>query len=175
VYESATLEEIEVELPSQYKDFPSELEDINSVGINYTGLTTPELKEDTFGQRLRKSRVELGLTIRDVADICDVTPSVVDGYELARYYPSKEVLDKLSSTFDINYLCRDGYTNLILNYDKFLEKLNIWIAENNLTRKDAATKLEVSPALIKYWFKGGVMRIYLYNKIRDNLDHYSLL
>jgi len=127
--ESATLEENEVELPKQYKDLSSELEDINSVGINYINLTTPDIREDTFGQRLRKSRLELGLTIRDVADLCGVTPSVIDEYELGRYYPSKDILDKLSSTFDVNYLCRDGYTNLILNYDKFLEKLNIWIVE----------------------------------------------
>jgi DNA-binding XRE family transcriptional regulator len=162
-------------LPRQYKDFPRELEDINSVGINYTDLTTPELKEDTFGQRLRKSRLELGLTIRDVADICGITTSVVDGYELGRYYPSKEILDKLFSTFDINYLCCEGYTNLILNYDKFLEKLNIWITDNKLTRKDASLKLGVSSSLIKFWFEGSIISINLYNKVKDNIIYYKLL
>jgi len=41
--ESATLEENEVELPKQYKDLSSELEDINSVGINYINLTRNDL------------------------------------------------------------------------------------------------------------------------------------
>ena len=28
----------------------------------------------------------------------------------------------------------DGYTKLVYNFDEFLDKLSLWINENNLTR-----------------------------------------
>ena len=175
VYKSATSENDIINSPKQNIDSSSELKDVDSVDINYTDLTTPELKENTFGQRLRKSRLELGLSVKDVADICKITPSVVNGYELERFYPSKEILDLLSSTFNVNYLCSDGYTNLILNYDIFIENLKIWISDNNFTTQIAADKLGVSRSLLRFWFNGGTMRISLYNKIKGNLAHYNLI
>ena len=84
-------------------------------------------------------------------------------------------MDSLSSTFDVNYLCSDGYTNLILNYDIFLEKLKIWIADNNFTTQIAADKLGVSRSLLRFWFNGGTMRISLYNKIKENLYNNNLI
>ena len=175
IYKSATSENDIINSPKQNIDSSSELKDVDSVDINYTDLTTPELKENTFGQRLRKSRLELGLSVKDVADICKITPSVVNGYELERFYPSKEILDLLSSTFNVNYLCSDGYTNLILNYDIFIENLKIWISDNNFTTQIAADKLGVSRSLLRFWFNGGTMRISLYNKIKGNLAHYNLI
>ena len=79
----------------------------------------------------------------------------------------------LSSTFNVNYLCSDGYTNLILNYDIFIENLKIWISDNNFTTQIAADKLGVSRSLLRFWFNGGTMRISLYNKIKGNLAHYN--
>lgn len=175
IYKSATSENDIINSPKQNIDSSSELKDVDSVDINYTDLTTPELKKNTFGQRLRKSRLELGLSVKDVADICKITPSVVNGYELERFYPSKEILDLLSSTFNVNYLCSDGYTNLILNYDIFIENLKIWISDNNFTTQIAADKLGVSRSLLRFWFNGGTMRISLYNKIKGNLAHYNLI
>ena len=175
IYKSATSENDIINSPKQNIDSSSELKDVDSVDINYTDLTTPELKENTFGQRLRKSRLELGLSVKDVADICKITPSVVNGYELERFYPSKEILYLLSSTFNVNYLCSDGYTNLILNYDIFIENLKIWISDNNFTTQIAADKLGVSRSLLRFWFNGGTMRISLYNKIKGNLAHYNLI
>ena len=84
-------------------------------------------------------------------------------------------MDSLSSTFDVNYLCSDGYTNLILNYDIFLEKLKIWISDNNFTTQIAADKLGVSRSLLRFWFNGGTMRISLYNKIKENLYNNNLI
>ena len=80
-----------------------------------------------------------------------------------------------SSTFNVNYLCSDGYTNLILNYDIFIENLKIWISDNNFTTQIAADKLGVSRSLLRFWFNGGTMRISLYNKIKGNLAHYNLI
>ena len=146
-----------------------------SVSVDCSEFIQEKLTDNTFGERLRKSRLELGLSVKDVADICKITPSVVNGYELERFYPSKEILDLLSSTFNVNYLCSDGYTNLILNYDIFIENLKIWISDNNFTTQIAADKLGVSRSLLRFWFNGGTMRISLYNKIKGNLAHYNLI
>ena len=97
-----------------------ELQDIDSVDISLS----PKFKEYTFGDRLRKSRIELGLSIPEVAKLCNVTNSVISGYECNRYYPTKEVLNLLASKFDIEYLCVEGYTKLIYNFDKFWISLN---------------------------------------------------
>ena len=134
-----------------------------------------KLTDDTFGQRLRKSILELGFSICDVANLCGVTNSVISGYELERYMPAKDILDKLSSKFDMDYLCMEGYTKLIFNFDVFLDKLNNWINENNLTKEDAANKLGISRGLFRFWFNGGVISIGTYNKIKNNLLKYKLI
>lgn len=136
---------------------------------------SPKFKEDTFGYRLRKSRIELGLSIPEVANLCNVTNSIISGYECNRYYPTKEVLNLLSSKFDIEYLCIEGYTKLIYNFDEFLDKLKLWINENNYTLEIAANKLGISRSLFRYWFNGGVIRIGLYNKIKYMLEKYNLI
>ena len=68
-----------------------------------------------------------------------------------------------------------GYTKLVYNFDEFLDKLSLWIKENNLTKEDAANKLGISRGLFRFWFNGGTMRTSLYNKIRGNLAHYNLI
>ena len=84
-------------------------------------------------------------------------------------------MDLLSSTFNVNYLCSDGYTNLILNYDIFIENLKIWISDNNFTTQIAADKLGVSRSLLRFWFNGGVISISTYNKIKFNIYKYNLI
>ena len=176
IYKSATLKEDNiVDLSSSNITPSSNLKDIDKIYLNYTELTTPILTEDTFGERLRKSRLELGLQIKDLAKICGVTPSVISGYEVGRYYPSKEILYKLSSTFNIEYICKNGFTHILLNYNIFLENLKSWIKTNKLVRKDAASKLGVSPGTIKYWLNGGIITLNLYNKIKENLYKYKLI
>ena len=175
MYKSATFNDDIVELPKPTIDTSVKLNNVDSVGIDYTNLTTPELNEDTFGGRLRKCRLELGLSISEVADLCNVTKSVISGYELNRYTPTKEVLNLLSSTFNMDYLCMDGYTKLIYNFDEFLDRLKLWIKENNLTRLGAANKLGVSPSLFRFWFNGGLISINTYNKIKNNLNKYRLI
>lgn len=67
------------------------------------------------------------------------------------------------------------FTCIPLNYDIFLNNLRIWIKNNHLLRKDAATKLGVSPGAIKCWLDGGIITISLYNKIRCKIDRYNYL
>lgn len=149
--------------------------DNNSVSVDCSDFLENKLSDDTFGQRLRKSRLELGLSISEVAKLCGVTNSVISGYELERYMPTKDILDKLSFKFNIDYLCMEGYTKLIFNFDNFLNKLNNWINKNNLTKEDAANKLGISRGLFRFWFNCGVISIGTYNKINTNLKKYQLL
>ena len=69
------------------------------------------------------------------------------------------MLNLLSSKFDMDYLCMEGYTKLIYNFNHFLDKLNSFIKENNYTRLDAANKLGVSRSLFRFWFTGGTISI----------------
>ena len=149
--------------------------DSKSVSVDCSEFIEEKLTDNTFGERLRKSRLKLGLSIPEIADICNVTKSVISGYECNRYNPTKEVLDLLSSKFDMDYLCMDGYTKLVYNFDKFLDKLNLWIEENNLRRTSAATKLGISHTLLRFWFNGSIISVSTYNKIEHNLKKYNLL
>ena len=115
------------------------------------------------------------MSIPEVAQLCNVTKSVISGYECNRYNPTKDVLNLLSSRFDMNYLCMEGYTKLIYNFDEFLDNLSLWIKKNNLTKEKAANKLGISRGLFRFWFNGGVIKVSTYNKIKDNLNKYNLL
>ena len=149
--------------------------DTKSVSVDCSEFIEEKLTDNTFGERLRKSRLKLGLSICEVADLCNVTKSVISGYECNRYNPTKEVLTLLSSKFDMDYLCMEGYSKLVYNFDEFLDKLSLWITENNLTRADAATKLGISHGLFRFWFNGVIISISTYNKIQNNLKKYNLL
>ena len=149
--------------------------DGKSVSVDCSEFIEEKLTDNTFGERLRKSRLELGLSIPDVADLCNVTKSIISGYECNRFNPTKEVLNLLSSKFDMDYLCMDGYVKLVYSFDAFLDKLSLWIKENNLTKEDVATKLGISRGPFRFWFNGCVIKISTYNKIQDNLIKYNLL
>ena len=146
-----------------------------SVSIDCSEFIEEKLTDNTFGERLRKSRLELGLSIPEVADLCNVTKSIISGYECNRFNPTKEVLNLLSSRFDMEYLCMEGYTKLVYKFDEFLDKLSLWIKENNLTKEDASSKIGISRGIFRFWFNGGVISISTYNRIQDNLKKYDFL
>ncbi|MDB8794608.1 helix-turn-helix transcriptional regulator [Romboutsia sp. 1001216sp1] len=173
MYKSATLENDDIiDLPKIDISTTQELKNIDPVDIN---LNAHEFKEDTFGDRLRKSRIELVLSISEITELCGVTKSVISGYELNRYVPTKEVLNLLSSKFDMNYICVEGYTKLLYNFDEFLDKLKLRIDKNNYTRLNAANKLSISPSLFRFWFNRGTISISTYNRIKNNLNKFQLL
>ena len=149
--------------------------DTKSISVDCSEFIEEKLTDNTFGERLRKSRLELGLSISEVAELCNVTNSVISGYECNRYNPTKEVLILLSSKFDMDYICMECYTKLVYNFDEFLDNLSLWIKENNLTKEDSANKLGISRGLFRFWFNGGVISISTYNKIDHNLKTYKLL
>lgn len=54
-----------------------------------------------FGSRLRKLRLQAGMTQRQLADLAGVTKSVISYYELCERAPSPEVLVKLAGIFHV--------------------------------------------------------------------------
>ena len=56
-----------------------------SVSVDCSEFIQEKLTDNTFGERLRKSRLELGLSIQEVADMCNVTKSIISGYECNRF------------------------------------------------------------------------------------------
>ena len=166
--QSATFDKVDVSIDSA--EFNGK-----SVSIDCSEFIEEKLTDNTFGERLRKSRLELGLSIHEVADLCNVTKSIISGYECNRFNPTKEVLNLLSSRFDMEYLCMEGYTKLVYKFDEFLDKLSVWIKENNLTKEDASSKIGISRGLFRFWFNGGVISISTYNRIQDNLKKYDFL
>lgn len=138
---------------------------VEVININYTNIINTLLPENTFGNRLRKNRIDMNISIENLPNLCGVTKSVVIGYEVNRCYPTKEILDKLTDVFNINYLCKDGYTKLLLDYDLFIERLEYWIKENNLTYQEVADNLGISRGLLRFWFDGSIIRSNTYFKI----------
>ena len=112
--QSATFDKVDVSIDSA--EFNGK-----SVSIDCSEFIEEKLTDNTFGERLRKSRLELGLSIPEVADLCNVTKSIISGYECNRFNPTKEVLNLLSSRFDMEYLCMEGYTKLVYKFDEFLD------------------------------------------------------
>ena len=107
--------------------------------------------------------------------ICNVTPSVISSYEVNRYYPSIDTLNRLEIYFDINYLCRDGYSNFLWNHDTFINNLKLWINDNGYTRIEAAKLLGVSHSIFRFWFEGSIINIHTYNKIFKKIKQYKLI
>ena len=114
------------------------------------------------------------MSIPEVAELCNVTKSVISWYECNIVNPTKDVLNLLSSRFDMNYICMEGYTKLVYNFDEFLYKLSLWIEENNFTKEDVATKLGISRGLFRFWFNSCIIKVSIYNKTQNNLRKYNL-
>ena len=55
-----------------------------------------------FGERLKKLRIEEGMTQQQLADRLRVTKSVISYYELQERYPSPEILIKIASIFHVS-------------------------------------------------------------------------
>ena len=134
-----------------------------------------DLPEDTFGQRLKKLRLMKGLSQYDLSELTGVQRGMIASYELDQFYPTKDSIGKLNPILDINFLCKDGYSNLILNYNDFKTKLIQWRKENNLTKKNASKLLHISERGYASWEKGVIMNSTTYKKVQEDLAKYNLV
>jgi transcriptional regulator with XRE-family HTH domain len=55
-----------------------------------------------FGQRLKQLREEKGMSLRELADACNVSKSAIHMYELEKRQPKFETLEMFASIFDTN-------------------------------------------------------------------------
>ena len=70
---------------------------IKSVNVDCSEFIQKKLSDDTFGERLRKSRLELGLSISDVANLCGVTKSIISVYDFLLRYHLPDCITPFSS------------------------------------------------------------------------------
>lgn len=134
-----------------------------------------DLPEDTFGQRLKKLRLIKGLSQYDLSKLTGVQRGMISSYELEQFYPTIYSINKLKNILDANILCKDGYSNLLLNYNDFKNKLIQWRKENNLTKRDASKLLSVSERGYASWENGTIMNSTTYTKIKENLIKYNIV
>ena len=133
-----------------------------------------DLPEDTFGQRLKKLRLIKGLSQYDLSELTGLQRGMIASYELEQFYPTIDSINKISSTLDINILCKDGYSNFLLRSNNFKYKLIKWRKENHLTKRDAAKLLGISERGYASWENGIIMNSTTYSKVKENLIKYNL-
>ena len=133
------------------------------------------LPEDTFGQRLKKLRLMKGLSQYDLSELTGVQRGMIASYELEQFYPTIDSIDKLETILDIKILCKDGYSNFILNSNSFKYKLINWRKENNLTKRQASKLLGISERGYASWENGIIMNSTTYIKVKENLIYYNLI
>lgn len=113
------------------------------------------LEENTLGQRLKKNRMKLGLSQKQLSIKCNISRGAIIGYENDSVHPSKEALIKLSKVIDLNYICVSEYSKFILsNYSNIIKN---WRIKNNLTVRKAAKILNVDSTTLNRWEKGTYM------------------
>ena len=96
-----------------------------SVSVDCSEFIEEKLTDNTFGERLRKSRLELGLSIPEVATLCNVTKSIISGYECNRFNPTKEdAASKLGISRGLFRFWFNGGVISISTYNKI--KFNIY-------------------------------------------------
>lgn len=64
-----------------------------------------------------------------------VQRGMIASYELEQFYPTIDIINKLGSILNINILCRDSYSNFLLNTPIFKNNIYNWRLENNLTKR----------------------------------------
>ena len=134
-----------------------------------------DLPEDTFGQRLKKLRLSMGLSQYELGDKVGMQHSMIGSYERDEFYPTLDSITKLGTVLEINILCSEGYSNFLIQSSTFKDRLFIWRSENNLTKRNASKLIGVSERGYSLWEDGIIMNVTTYNKVRTNLSKYNIL
>ena len=133
------------------------------------------LPEDTFGQRLKKLRLSMGLSQYELGNKIGMQHSMIGSYERDEFYPTLDSINKLSIVLDIDILCSEGYSKFLIKSSTFKDRLFKWRLENNLTKRSASKLLGISERGYSLWEDGAIMNINTYYKIEDKLLINNLL
>ena len=84
---------------------------------------------EQFGNRLRIARKDRGLTLEQLASVCNTSETVLRNYEKARKSPNVEMLLRICEALKISpdYLLQDE-----LSFNPYEDKLNLYKAMGNL-------------------------------------------
>ncbi|MBS6314368.1 MULTISPECIES: helix-turn-helix transcriptional regulator [Porcipelethomonas] len=82
---------------------------------------------NNFGTRLRKVRLDKGITMEKLAELADTTEIAIRSYEKSRRYPNSVMLIKLCNALKVtpNYLLQDEIKyNLIEDRNEIIETID---------------------------------------------------
>ena len=108
--------------------------------------------DKTFGDRLKNEILKKGLSQYDLSNLTNITRAALSEYELNNIIPTKKTILKIGSVLDIDYICNEGYSKLIIS--NFNEKLKLWRLKNNLSITKASTYFNTDKSTYYKWEKG---------------------
>lgn len=88
---------------------------------NYTALL------NNFSENMKKRRLELGLTQKELAEIVGITPKTIQNYEKKRTIPTSAIMESVSIALDIGLekMIDDNETYIKVSLVDKLEKIDI--------------------------------------------------
>ncbi|KHS56113.1 hypothetical protein QX51_15175 [Terrisporobacter othiniensis] len=119
--------------------------------------------DKTFGDRLKNERLKKGLSQYDLSNLTNITRAALSEYELNNIIPTKKTILKIGSVLDIDYICNEGYSKLIIS--NFNEKLKLWRLKNNFSITKASTYFNTDRSTYYKWEKG------IFNISKDKYYH----
>lgn len=116
------------------------------------------IERDTIGDRIRKYRLEKGLTQRELAEKCRMFDSAIRRYELGTQNPKKETLEKIAAALEIPstaLLLPDSPTN-----ERILKAIEDAVASVGKNSAPLSTSInavdigKIADSVSKYLFAG---------------------
>lgn len=88
---------------------------------NYTALL------NNFSENMKKRRLELGLSQKELAEMVGITPKTIQNYEKKRTIPTSAIMESVSIALDIGFeeMIDDNESNIKVSLVKKLEKIDI--------------------------------------------------
>lgn len=120
-----------------------------------------ELSNKDLGQYLKKIREELGYSIYDVNELCNISPSYLSLMENGKRKPSAIILKKIAPIYNLNYIDlyeKAGYIDLIEDIKKSkIETIKINILGRVAAGRDILAEEEIIDTIDipKNWTKEG--------------------
>lgn len=82
---------------------------------------------NNFSENLKKRRLELGLSQKELAEIVGITPKTIQNYEKKRTIPTSAIMESVSTALDIGLeqMFDDNESNIKVSLVEKLEKIDI--------------------------------------------------